>query len=129
MLVVAIDPVEKAASSRFRPDLQPGYSSALSVRYEITIRTVVGDVYPGGVLNAGDQRDVAGSKNQRKVRAPVINQWPAVTGSKVADRDKIIMGGAEVAACVNPVSYSCPVGPGCRRRQWTPSDMAVRNTP
>ena len=113
MLVVAIDPVEKAAPSRFRPDLQPGYSAALPVRYEIMIGPAITDIPSGGMLNTGDQRDVSGGQNQGEVCAPVINHWPAVSGAKVADRDEIIVGGAEVAAGINPVPYTCPVGPGC----------------
>jgi hypothetical protein len=54
MLVVAIDPVEKAAPARFRPDLQPGYSAALPVRYKIMIGPAITDIPSGGMLNTGD---------------------------------------------------------------------------
>ena len=113
MLFPGINTIQDSAPPRFWPDLQPGYSAALPVRYKIMIGTVITDIPPGGMLNTGDQRDVSGGKNQGEVCAPVINHWPAVPGAKVADRDEIIVGGAEVAAGINPVPYSCPVGPGC----------------
>ena len=85
MLPVVIDPVEKAAPSSFRPDLQPGYSAVLPVRYKVMIGAVITDLHSGGMLNTGDQRDVSGGKNQGEVCAPVINHWPAVAMTEAGD--------------------------------------------
>ena len=112
VLLPGINTIQDAAPPCFLPDPESGYFSALSVSHEGTIRTVVVDVQPGGVLNAGNQRDVPGRKDQREIRATVTNQWPAVTGSKVVDGYEIIMCRAQVAACIDPMAYSCPVRPG-----------------